>query len=170
MNYIAKKLLFFILLVSSSFCITMNKPFDKFLCYAHQTQNLDDSEYNLFVPRPLFMALFVQASKSSHVQSDNITALVQKIKNNQIDLSAGRLTLTKKDFFHRLLLHIPWNGMTLESLPEQYPVLLQGSVCNLMLGHQFWQPTSIRSDSITLEMEAQLTAEFVLASFPSIFN
>lgn len=103
--------------------------FTQFLCSKEQTADLDDVEEAVFIEKDLLKRMLVyvyQAHNSSQLDALDILAKISKK-----DFELNQIAITKKDWYHRLLVHIPWTGQRDHN--SCYPLLIKNKVIFLKI-------------------------------------
>jgi|GEM_PF-4440951 len=87
-----------------------NRPFDHFYCDVKITASCNDSKKNYKIAFPLLVNCCLQAAQTTGDQAEAFEQLLDKIENNNINISNSPIHLTEKDIRNRILSCIPYNG------------------------------------------------------------
>lgn len=83
--------------------------FDAYICSSSQTINYDDVDNVITIPKDLFKRMVIHVCHSN-ISSSSGSEIISKILEQTIDCNTEQVAVTKKDWYYRLLAHIPWNG------------------------------------------------------------
>lgn len=103
--------------------------FTEFLCSKEQSADLDDVEETVSIQKDLLKRMLVyvyHAHNSSRLDAIDILAKISKK-----DRELNQISITKKDWYHRLLVHIPWTGQRDHN--SCYPLLIKNKIIFLKM-------------------------------------
>lgn len=108
--------------------------FTQYLCSQEQTINFDDWKHAITIQKDLFKRMLVHAYSANASGRYSASEIVYKILQESINLNTEQVAVTKKDWYHRLLAHIPFNGIMDHGC---HPLLIKNKVFFLkMIVHE----------------------------------
>lgn len=103
--------------------------FTQFLCSKEQTADLDDAEETISIQKDLLKRMLVYAYYANNGSMEDTLDILAKISKKDRELD--QISITKKDWYHRLLVHIPWTEQ--RDHTSCYPLLIKNKVIFLKM-------------------------------------
>ena len=115
--------------------------FDGYVCDSKQTVDCDDIEIIITIENTLFKRMLVHTYYSNKGRN-GASEIIDKVARKLINPNDAHIGITKKDWYHRLLPSIPWNG--LEDHHTCFPLLLKNKIFFLKIDSCVHQQTEIK--------------------------
>lgn len=162
MNMHYLKLLLIIVLIPAT-TITMESISHDYLIKEEHAQQRDDRKREIYVGKPLFMALCINAAHDTLRSKDTFKELLSRIENQTIEISE-EATLTQKEFFAGLIAYVRSAHTVLEgSHGPLMAVIINEQKTFLQFGPNAWNPNNIKAmkfENMPVQELAVLTLQY----------
>lgn len=122
----------------------MESPTNNFLIKEKDALQCDDRKREVFVKKPLFMALCINAADDAQRSQENFKNLLAAMVSRKINVTDEEVTLTQKEFFAGLIAHITYLNDCLQGQHGAvFAVAINGEKAYLQFGPNMWNPNNI---------------------------